>query len=123
MSRRLTRTVGSWAVAQEAPCDEGYTRRCAAIPIPPCSAAAQQARVLAGWPIRPSGVLTADVSEAVAAADLVVVAVPPVYLRATVQRIAPALRRDCPMVSLAKGLEIDTFCRPTDILRQTVGAE
>jgi glycerol-3-phosphate dehydrogenase (NAD(P)+) len=83
----------------------------------------ENVRLLPGVPIPPGILLTTDIAEAVAGADLVVVAVPTVYLRATVQRIAPALRRDCPMVSLAKGLEIDTFCRPTDILRQAAGAE
>ncbi len=83
----------------------------------------ENVRLLPGVPIPPSVLLTTDAAEAVAGADLVVVAVPTVHLRSTLQRIAPALGRDCPMVSLAKGLEIDTFCRPTDILRQTVGVE
>jgi len=80
-------------------------------------------RLLPGVPIPPSILLTTDIAEAVAAADLVVLAVPTVYLRATVRRIAPALYRDVPMVSLAKGLEVETFARPTDILRQEVGVE
>src|SRR5882724_7612325 len=73
----------------------------------------ENVRLLPGVCIPPSVLLTTDVAEAVAAADLIVVAVPTVHLRATLQRIAPALRRDCPMVSLAKGLEVETFCRPT----------
>src|SRR5262249_10408577 len=50
-------------------------------------------------------------------------AVPTVYLRATVRRIAPALDPAVPMVSLAKGIEVDTFARPTEILSQETGAE
>ncbi|HYT95060.1 MAG TPA: NAD(P)H-dependent glycerol-3-phosphate dehydrogenase [Gemmataceae bacterium] len=83
----------------------------------------ENVRLLPGVPIPPSVLLTSDVSEAVVNADLVIVAVPTVYLRATVRRIAHALYRDVPMVSLAKGLEVETFARPTDILRQEVGVE
>jgi glycerol-3-phosphate dehydrogenase (NAD(P)+) len=83
----------------------------------------ENVRLLPGVPIPPSILLTSDVSEAVADADLIIIAVPTVYLRATVRRIAHTLYRDVPMVSLAKGLEVETFARPTDILRQEVGVE
>jgi glycerol-3-phosphate dehydrogenase (NAD(P)+) len=83
----------------------------------------ENVRLLPGVPIPPSVLLTADIAEAAADADLIVMAIPTVHLRATVTRIAPQLRRDCPMLSLAKGLEVGTFCRPTDILRQTAGVE
>jgi glycerol-3-phosphate dehydrogenase (NAD(P)+) len=83
----------------------------------------ENVRLLPGVPIPPSVLLTADVAEAVAGADLIVFAVPTVHLRATATRVAPALPRGCPQLSLAKGLEVETFCRPTDILRQVSGAE
>jgi glycerol-3-phosphate dehydrogenase (NAD(P)+) len=83
----------------------------------------ENVRLLPGVPIPPSVLLTTDVAEAVDSADLIVIGVPTVYLRSTLRRLAPALPRDVPLVSLAKGLEVDTFARPTDILRQEVGAE
>jgi glycerol-3-phosphate dehydrogenase (NAD(P)+) len=83
----------------------------------------ENVRLLPGVPIPPSILLTTDIAAAVAGAELVVVAVPTVHLRATVTRIAPALPQGRPMLSLAKGLEVETFCRPTDILRQVVGVE
>src|SRR5437762_13660855 len=62
----------------------------------------ENVRLLPGVPIPPSVRLTADIAEAVAGADLLVLAVPTVYLRETVRRIAPALDPAVPMVSLAK---------------------
>jgi glycerol-3-phosphate dehydrogenase (NAD(P)+) len=75
---------------------------------------------LAGIPIPQSIALTTDVSEAVEKADLLVTAIPTVYLRATLERFGP-LASEQPVLSLAKGLEIDTFARPTEIIRDVLG--
>jgi glycerol-3-phosphate dehydrogenase (NAD(P)+) len=69
--------------------------------------------------------LTIDPSQALSGAGLVIVAIPTVYMRQTLERIASQASRvasapGVPVVSLAKGLEIDTFMRPTEILRQTL---
>ncbi|HEV2947626.1 MAG TPA: NAD(P)H-dependent glycerol-3-phosphate dehydrogenase [Gemmataceae bacterium] len=66
--------------------------------------------------------LTTDVSQAVTGAEILIVAIPTVYMRPTLQRIAPALLDDLPVLSLAKGMEIGTFMRPTEIIRQTLEA-
>lgn len=78
-------------------------------------------RLLPGVPIPASIELATDIGQAVAEADLWIMAIPTVYLRATLERIAPALHGDPPVLSLAKGLENDTFLRPTEILRQVLG--
>lgn len=83
----------------------------------------ENVRLLPGVPIPPAVHLTADIADAVAGAELVAVAVPTVYLRATLRRIAPALNPAVPLVSLVKGIEIDTFARPTEILTQETGVE
>jgi glycerol-3-phosphate dehydrogenase (NAD(P)+) len=79
-------------------------------------------RLLPGVPIPPGVELTTDIQRA-AAADIYVAAVPTVHLRTTLQRIRGVLRSDRPVVSLAKGLEIQTFLRPTEILRQVLGVQ
>jgi len=66
--------------------------------------------------------LTTDVSQAVTGAEILIVAIPTVYMRPTLERIAPALLDDLPVLSLAKGMEIGTFMRPTEIIRQTLEA-
>src|SRR6266849_4618183 len=79
-------------------------------------------RLLPGVPISPSVTLTTDIEQAVSGAALYVAAIPTVYLRPTILRILPALRSDVPVLSLAKGMEIGTFLRPSEILRQVLGS-
>src|SRR2546421_330550 len=61
----------------------------------------ENVRLLPGVPIPETVELTEDV-RAVAGADLYVAAVPTVYLRSTLQKVASSLRPDRPVVSLAK---------------------
>jgi glycerol-3-phosphate dehydrogenase (NAD(P)+) len=81
----------------------------------------ENVRLLPGVPIPEAIALTTEIGEAVAGADLYVAAIPTVYLRETLQRIAPALRNDVPVLSLAKGMENETFLRPSEIIRQMLG--
>jgi glycerol-3-phosphate dehydrogenase (NAD(P)+) len=81
----------------------------------------ENVRLLPGVPIPESVELTTDAAHAVEGADLWVAAVPTVYLRATLTRVASALRPGPPVLSLAKGVEIGTFLRPSEILTQVLG--
>jgi glycerol-3-phosphate dehydrogenase (NAD(P)+) len=75
---------------------------------------------LPGVAIPKSIELTTNISQALTGVDMLIVAIPTVYLRQTLQKIAPAILDDRPVVSLAKGMEIGTFMRPTEIIRQTL---
>jgi glycerol-3-phosphate dehydrogenase (NAD(P)+) len=79
-------------------------------------------RLLPGVTIPETVELTTAITDAAAGADLFVAAIPTVYLRATLERIAPALRGERPILSLAKGLENETFLRPTEMIRELVGS-
>ncbi len=82
----------------------------------------ENVRLLPGVPIPPSIHLTTDIEQAQAGAELLVLAIPTVYLRQTLTPIAPVLCRERPpVVSVAKGLEMDTFLRPTEIIREVLG--
>jgi glycerol-3-phosphate dehydrogenase (NAD(P)+) len=83
----------------------------------------ENVRLLPGVPIPPEVQLTTDIRQAVANADLWVAGIPTVYSRATLTRIAPAVSSPPPVLSLAKGLEIGTFLRPTEIVTQVLGVE
>jgi glycerol-3-phosphate dehydrogenase (NAD(P)+) len=83
----------------------------------------ENVRLLPGVPIPESVALTMDVAEAVADADLWVAAIPTVYLRTTLERVAAAVRVNAPVLSLAKGVEIQTFLRPSEIITQVLGVE
>ena len=83
----------------------------------------ENVRLLPGVPIPPAIQLTTDIRHAVADADLWVTAIPTVYLRSTLTRIAAAVRSGPPVLSLAKGLENGTFSRPTEIATQVLGID
>jgi glycerol-3-phosphate dehydrogenase (NAD(P)+) len=76
---------------------------------------------LPGVPIPPSVLLTLDAAEAVEAADLWIAAIPTIYLRDTVGRLRRQVRPGPPVLSLAKGIEVHTFRRPTEILTEVLG--
>ncbi len=86
----------------------------------------ENVRLLPGVRIPEHVELTSDVQRAVAGADLWVAAIPTVYLRATLEKVLPALRPGAeglpPVLSLAKGVENETFLRPSEILAQVLGA-
>src|SRR5262245_25396402 len=82
----------------------------------------ENVRLLPGVPIPDAVALTSDITQAVAGAELLIAAIPTVYLRATLEKVAAALPVERPVLSLAKGLENETFLRPTEILRQVLGS-
>jgi glycerol-3-phosphate dehydrogenase (NAD(P)+) len=83
----------------------------------------ENVRLLPGIAIPDSILLTANIHEAVAGADLYITAVPTVYLRSTLRAIKAALEPRCPVLSLAKGLEKQTFQRPTEIIAEVLRTE
>lgn len=68
----------------------------------------------------PLGV-TADAAAALSHADGVFLAVPLVHLRATLLNLRDAIPPGVPIVSAAKGVERDTFLRPSEIVRELLG--
>jgi glycerol-3-phosphate dehydrogenase (NAD(P)+) len=64
---------------------------------------------------------TADLSEALRDAELVVWAVPSHGTRTVLARAAPLVARGCTVVSAAKGLEQDTLRRVSEILEEQLG--
>jgi glycerol-3-phosphate dehydrogenase (NAD(P)+) len=82
----------------------------------------ENVHLLPGVAIPENILLTMDAEEALNSADLLLFAIPTVYLRATADRFAALLRgKTTPAVSVAKGLEIGTFLRPTEIIQDCVG--
>jgi len=80
--------------------------------------------LLPGVPIPLSIDLTTDAKAALADAELWIFAIPTVYLRSTLERLAPLLPQQRPPgLSLAKGVENGTFLRPSEILCQMLALE
>jgi glycerol-3-phosphate dehydrogenase (NAD(P)+) len=79
-------------------------------------------RLLPGIRVPESICVTADILEAVRSADLLIVAIPTRYLRDTLSGLAPHLTQNRPVVSVVKGLENDTFLRPSEIITEVLGS-
>ena len=63
-----------------------------------------------------------DIASALAGATIVVAAVPSHGCRAVVRAAAPHLGAGVPLVSTAKGLEVDTLMRMSEVIAQELGA-
>lgn len=66
--------------------------------------------------------VTADAAHAVIGAGLLIVAVPSAFLRETLERFAGLVQRDTAVLSVVKGIERTTFARPSQIIRDVLGA-
>jgi glycerol-3-phosphate dehydrogenase (NAD(P)+) len=85
------------------------------------SATRENRRLLPGVKLPPSVDVTPDLSRALSDAELYVVSIPSAYLRAALADIAPLARRGCPVVSVIKGIENNSFLRPSQIIREVLG--
>ncbi len=78
-------------------------------------------RLLPGVPLPAELEITGDVQAAVAGAEALVVAIPSAFLRSALETLAPDLPADVPVVSVVKGIEVETFRRPTEIVLDVLG--
>jgi glycerol-3-phosphate dehydrogenase (NAD(P)+) len=84
----------------------------------------ENVHLLPGVSIPESVELTLNVPDAVAGADFWLSAIPTVYLRDTLRQVrAKFVGAVPPVISLTKGIEENTFCRPSEIIRSVLGAD
>lgn len=81
----------------------------------------ENVHLLPGVPIPESIQLTTDIEEAVNGSALWVLAIPTLYVRTTLARIASSLGAACPVLSVVKGIENESFKRPTEIVLEMLG--
>jgi glycerol-3-phosphate dehydrogenase (NAD(P)+) len=79
-------------------------------------------RHLPGVRLAENIVVTANPCDATEAADLIVVAIPTAFLRATLTAVANRIPRGVPALSVVKGIENSTFARPSRVIVEAVGA-
>ncbi|GIX03886.1 MAG: glycerol-3-phosphate dehydrogenase [NAD(P)+] [Planctomycetaceae bacterium] len=82
----------------------------------------ENVRLLPGVKIPERIFLTADVGAAVRGASFLLAAIPTQYLRATLHEVRSEIRQNLPVVSVIKGLEIETFQRPSEIINEVLGS-
>lgn len=78
-------------------------------------------RLLPGIRIPERVHITAEIAEAAQAANFYVAAVPSKNLRSSLSVIGPSLLPGVPVVSVIKGMEAETFLRPSEIIQQLLG--
>ncbi|MDP6955422.1 MAG: NAD(P)H-dependent glycerol-3-phosphate dehydrogenase, partial [Planctomycetota bacterium] len=83
--------------------------------------ARENKRFLPGVALPESLNITADPWVAAEAVSFVVSVVPTQYLRSVAERFRDVLPADVPLVTATKGLEIETFKRPGEILLEVLG--
>jgi glycerol-3-phosphate dehydrogenase (NAD(P)+) len=78
-------------------------------------------RLLPGVPLPPGVRVTHTIGEVVDRAELIVAAVPTRFLRETLVPLAGQIPAGLSVVSVAKGLEIGTLMRPSEIILDVLG--
>ena len=81
----------------------------------------ENSRYLPGVPLPEELEITADPFEAAKEADLAFSVVPTQFLRGVAETFEDALAGDVPLVTATKGIEIETFLTPSQILREVLG--
>ncbi len=79
------------------------------------------ARHLPGATIPPEVVVTSNACNATECADLMVAAIPSAYLRATLAGLAERVPAGVPVLSVVKGIEVETLARPSRIIVEALG--
>lgn len=82
----------------------------------------ENSKFLPGIPIPEEITITSEPGAALEGKDLAVVAVPTQYLRAVLTKFAPYYREGLAIASVAKGIEINTLLRPSQIINEILGS-
>lgn len=82
----------------------------------------ENARHLPGIAIPEDVVITCDPRQACERAELLVVAIPSGFLRVTLRGLAGSMASGTPVLSVVKGIERETFARPSQIIVETLGS-
>lgn len=79
-------------------------------------------RLLPGVPLPERIFVTGDIELALRESDYLVAAIPSQFLRTSLQEMRPHLKRNRPVVSVIKGIENETFMRPSEIISEVLGS-
>lgn len=79
-------------------------------------------RLLPGVRLPDNVSVTADIEKALDGSEYVVAAVPTQFLRASLTDIRAHLNRQRPVISVIKGIENETFLRPSEIISEVLGS-
>lgn len=81
----------------------------------------ENARHLPGVVLPANIEVTPNACDATGGADVMVAAIPSAYLRSTLEGLTERVPASVPVLSVVKGIENETFARPSQIIQQTLG--
>lgn len=79
-------------------------------------------RLLPGVHLSDKIQITADIELALKDSEYIVAAIPTQFLRSSLQEMRPQLTRNRPIISVIKGIENETFMRPSEIIAEVLGS-
>jgi glycerol-3-phosphate dehydrogenase (NAD(P)+) len=80
----------------------------------------ENARLLKGVKIPPQVRLTANDKQAMEGSSLIVSAIPTQFIRSVWTRMKPHVSKNAAIVSVAKGIEVETLHRPTQVIADVI---
>jgi len=80
----------------------------------------ENARLLKGVKVPAEVRLTANDADCFAGASMVLSAIPTQYVRSVWQRLRPHVPKEVAVVSVAKGIEVETLLRPTQVIADVI---
>lgn len=81
----------------------------------------EQARLLPGARIPPNVHLTANDTECFRGSTMILSAIPTQFMRGVWKRLKPYVPAGVPIVSVAKGIEMESLLRPTQVIADVLG--
>jgi glycerol-3-phosphate dehydrogenase (NAD(P)+) len=90
--------------------------------VPTISTTHENPLYLPGYRIPQSVTVTSDTAQAVDGAEIVIIAVPSHLFRTVVDQLAPSVHRDMIFVSAAKGIEIGSLMRMSEVVIDVIGS-
>src|SRR5271154_766305 len=79
-------------------------------------------RLLPGVSLPERIFVTGDIELALRESEYIVAAIPSQFLRSSLQEMRPHLNRNRPVISVIKGIENETFMRPSEIISEVLGS-
>ncbi len=84
--------------------------------------ARENKRLLPGVRLPDKVTVTADLEQALDGSEYLVAAIPTQFLRSSLNEIRGYLKSNRPVISVIKGLENETFLRPSEIIAESLGS-
>ena len=80
----------------------------------------ENSRYLPGFQLPSSVSVSSEIGDVVNAVDVVLAVVPSAHMRAVLESMCPHVRRETRLISAAKGIEEDSLCRMSEVMRKVM---